>query len=108
MDSSTIAFAACTHDFAPNKPHPPQLANQPISPVAKLICQQQAKEFQAQYNTAAKNNFIYAGNIFGGGAFGLSYGSILTGLFLGYDMNVAQSNAAYAAAYDDCITGQYP
>jgi len=81
---------------------------QPISPVVKLICQQQAKEFQAKYNTESMKNGNYPGNVLGGGTGGAGVGQTFVGILMGFLFNDAQSNTAYEIGYQECISGQYP
>lgn len=96
--------------IAPNNGTQPK---QPISPVSKLICQQQAKGVQAKYDAAATSD--HQGNVLGTasgvGLFGMmlkqAFGGIALGTWWGLKMNSAESNTVYEIAYQQCISGNY-
>jgi len=75
--------------------------------VVKLICQQQAKAFQAQYNAAQSST--YTKNWFGAGA-GVkgNWAAFLFGSAYAYAMNKGQSDSAYTIGYEACLAGGFP
>jgi hypothetical protein len=96
---------------APNNGTQPK---QPISPVSKLICQQQAKAYQAKFD-AANKPWAQGGAVTGGFA-GVSIGvlttlstfqAIASAELINWHWNWAPSNTAYEIGYDQCISGQY-
>jgi hypothetical protein len=96
---------------APNNGTP---TKQPTSPVVKLICQQQAKAYQAKFNAANSGN-VTAGAV-GGGMAGVGIGVTTTSSFftpiafaewLNLKWNSALSNTAYEVGYEQCISGNY-
>jgi len=77
----------------------------PPSPVVILICEDQAQNFQAKYNAAAKNTYL--GNYLGaGGGVKLFFRSTVQAFGFAYAMNKAQSDSAYIVGYRNCLAGK--
>jgi len=88
---------------APNNGTQPK---QPTSPVVKLICQQQAKDFQTQY--VAKARLSVWASLFGGGAGAKTgYQSFISGWASAYAMFVGQRDTAYEIGYEACLAGGF-
>ena len=75
--------------------------------VEKLICQQQAKAFQAQYNAAQSSTYNKNWMGVGAGVKG-TWMSVMLGFAYPYAMNKGQSDSAYTIGYEACEAGGFP